>query len=139
MAEKKMSRSFWPWSFAIPPLFPGNCVITSFSEKVYFSNKAPLLPITTKLKNSLNYLTNKRSSTIAFSGRYIRNIWSLKLNKANDHDNISINTLKKCSDTICKPLYKWYLIKCLYLIRFHLSAKKSVSFVLIHKKRTKKI
>ena len=34
----------------------------------------------------------------------IQNKLSLNLNKAHGHDNISIRMLKKCGDTICKPL-----------------------------------
>ena len=54
---------------------------------------------------SLSFRTDKRLSSVTFSAEDIgKIIQGLNPNEVDGHDNNSIRMLKRCSDTICKPL-----------------------------------
>ena len=94
----------------LPPLFYENRFITDFKEKaqlfnIFFSKQCSLIPNNSSLPADVNYITDKRLSTVTFSARDIRKIiQNLDSNKAHGHDNLSIRMLKICGDSICLPL-----------------------------------
>ena len=94
----------------LPPLFYENCFITDFKEKaqlfnIFFSKQCSLVPNNSSLPADVNYITDKRLSTVTFSARDIgKIIQNLDSNKAHGHDNLSIRMLKICGDSICVPL-----------------------------------
>ena len=91
----------------IPPLFYENRFITDFKEKAelfsfFFSKKCSLIPNNSSLPADVNYITDKRLSTVTFSAKAIgKIIQNLDSNKAHEHDNISIRMLKVYGDSIC--------------------------------------
>ena len=94
----------------IPPLFYENRFMTDFKEKaqlfnIFFSKQCSLIPNNSSLPADVNYITDKRLSTVTFSARDIgKIIQNLDSNKAHGHDNLSIRMLKICGDSICVPL-----------------------------------
>ena len=94
----------------IPPLFYENRFMTDFKEKaqlfnIFFSKQCSLIPNNSSLPADVNYITDKRLSTVTFSARDIRKIiQNLDSSKAHGHDNLSIRMLKICGDSICLPL-----------------------------------
>ena len=60
------------------------------------------MPNNSSLPVDINYITDKRLSTVIFSAKVIgKIIQNLQSNKAHRHDNISIRMLKICGDSIC--------------------------------------
>ena len=94
----------------IPPLLYENRFIADFKEKaqlfnIFFSKQCSLIPNNSSLPADVNYITDKRLSTVTFSARDIgKIIQNLDSNKAHGHDNLSIRMLKICGDSICVPL-----------------------------------
>ena len=94
----------------IPPLLYENRFITDFKEKaqlfnIFFSKQCSLIPNNSSLPADVNYITDKRLSTVTFSARDIgKIIQNLDSNKAHGHDNLSIRMLKICGDSVCLPL-----------------------------------
>ena len=94
----------------IPPLFYENRFITDFKEKaqlfnIFFSKHCSVIPNNSSLPADVNYITDKRLSTVTFSARDIgKIIQNLDSNKAHGHDNLSIRMLKICGDSVCLPL-----------------------------------
>ena len=94
----------------IPPLFYENRFITDFKEEaqlfnILFFKQCSLIPNNSSLPADVNYITDKRLSTVTFSARDIRKIiQNLDSSKAHGHDNLSIRMLKICGDSICLPL-----------------------------------
>ena len=85
-------------------------MITDFKEKaqlfnISFSKQCSIFLINSFLPADVNYITDKRLSTVTFSakdfGKIIQNFDS---NKAREHDNISTRVLKICGGSICVPL-----------------------------------
>ena len=73
--------------------------------RIFFSKQCSLIPNNSSLPADVNYITDKRLSTVTFSARDIRKIiQNLDSNKAHGHDNLSIRMLKICGDSICLPL-----------------------------------
>ena len=65
---------------------------------------APLLNNST-VPNSLQYVPNARLSSFSFNEEVILKIINaLNINKAHEHDDISILMIKLCSKSIVKPL-----------------------------------
>ena len=89
-------------------MFYENCFVTDFMENaklfnVFFSKQCSHITNNSSLPADVNYITDKSSVTFSAEdiGKIIQNLDS---NKAHDHDNISIYTLKICDDSICIPL-----------------------------------
>ena len=126
----------------IPPLFYENRFITNFKEKaqlfnIFFSKQCSLIPNNSSLPADVNYITDKRLSTVTFSARDIgKIIQNLDSNKAHGHDNLSIGMLKICGNSICLPLEM--IFKLALLTGVFPSEWKKGNIVPIHKKRDKK-
>ena len=106
---QKSSKVYWSLSKiflnhnkkpVIPPLFYENQFITYFKEKtklfnLLFSKQCSVIPNNSSLPAEINYITDKRLSTVTFSvkdiGKIIRNLDS---NKVRGHDNASVWMLK---------------------------------------------
>ena len=59
----------------------------------------------TSSHTNVKYITGKLISTVTFLVEVIvKTIKNLDSNKAHGHDNIRINIIKICGDTICQPL-----------------------------------
>ena len=87
----------------IVPLFNESRFITDFTKKseVYIFFFCTMLPYNSSLPADVNYIVDKRLSTVTFSAKDIRNIiQNLNSNKAHGHDNISIRMLRICSNTV---------------------------------------
>ena len=57
-----------------------------------------------QMTDHANFCTNVRLNNITFAHVDILNILkNLDINKVNGNDNLSIRTIKLCSDSICKP------------------------------------
>ena len=122
----------------IPPLFYENCFITDFKEKaqlfsIFFSKQCSLIPNSSSLPTDVNYISDKRLSTVTFSARDIEKIiQNLDSNKAHGHDNLSIHMLEICGDSICVPLEM--IFKQALLTGVFPSERKKGNIVPIHKK-----
>ena len=87
-----------------------NKFITDFKEKSelfnhFFVNQYSLLSNNSVLPTDLPQLSNKCLNSIHFSSSDIAKIIShLDLNKAHDHDMLSIRMIKLRGNSICKPL-----------------------------------
>ena len=89
-----------------------------------------------KLPSYLNYNADNRLSTVNFSIDDIAKIiQNLGPNKAHGHDNISIQMLRLCGDSICKPL-ELIFQQTMESGSFRLNGKKG-NVVPIHKKHDK--
>ena len=93
----------------IPPMFEGGNFITDCKEKAtHFNNYFALqcTPfVTESLLPPLIYLTDNRFSYFDISNDDVNNILkALKLNKAHGPDDISVNMIKLCGESICTPL-----------------------------------
>ena len=93
----------------IPPLFYENRFITDFKEKaqlfnIFFSKQCSLIPNNSSLPADVNYITEKRLSTVTFSVRDIGKIIQNLDSNTYGHGNLSICMLKMCGDSICLPL-----------------------------------
>ena len=125
----------------MPPLFYENCFITDSKEKaqlfnIFFSKQCSLIPNNSSLPADVNYITDKRLSTVTFSARDIgKIIQNLDSNKAHGHDNLSIRMLKICGDSICVPLKM--IFKQALLTGVFPSEWKKGNIVPIHKKGDK--
>ena len=123
----------------IPPLFYEDCFITDFKEKAQFFNfskQCSLIPNSSSLPVDVNYITDKRLSTVIFPAKDIgKIIQNLDSNKAYRHDNISICMLKICGDSICVPLEM--IFKQALLTGVFPSEWKKGNIVPIHKKGDK--
>ena len=75
----------------IPPLFYENRFITDFKEKaqlfnIFFSKHCSVIPNNSSLPADVNYITDKRLSTVTFSARDIEKIvQNLDSNKEYSH------------------------------------------------------
>ena len=84
--------------------------MTDFTEKVelfnfFFSKQCSIIPNVSSLPPDVNYITDKRLSTVIFSAKDIGNIvQNLVSNKAYGHYNISIRMLKLCGYSGCVRL-----------------------------------
>ena len=94
----------------IPPLFHENKFVTNLLEKaklffIFFSKQCSLLNNGSTLPTHMQYLTNNRLSSVAFSQDDIAKIiQNLTSGKVQGHDNISIRMLKICGSAIYKLL-----------------------------------
>ena len=126
----------------ITPLFHQNRFITDFKEKaqlfsILFSTRCSLIPNNSSLPADVNYITDKRLSTVTFSARDIgKIIQNLDSNKAHGHDNLSILMLKICGDSICVPLEMIFKQAVLTGV-FPSEWKRKGTIVPIHKKGDK--
>ena len=69
------------------------------------NKQCSLISNNSSLPADVNYITDKRLSTVTFSARDIgKIIQNLDSNKTDGHDNLSIRMLKICGDSICVPL-----------------------------------
>ena len=123
----------------IPPLFYENRFITDFKEKaqlfnILFFKQCSLIPNNSSLPADVNYITDKRLSTVTFSARDIgKIIQNLDSNKAHGHDKLSIRMLKICDDSFCVPLEM--IFKQALLTGVSPSEWRKGNIVPIHKKR----
>ena len=73
--------------------------------RIFFSKQCSLIPNNSSLPADVNYITDKRLSTVTFSARDIgKIIQNLDSNKAHGHHNLSMRMLKICGDSIYVPL-----------------------------------
>ena len=69
------------------------------------NKQCSLISNNSSLPADVNYITDKRLSTVTFSARDIgKIIQNLDSNKAHGHENLGIRMLKICGDSICEPL-----------------------------------
>ena len=84
--------------------------MTDFTEKVelfnfFFSKQCSIIPNISSFPPYVNYITDKRLSTVIFLAKNIGKIvQNLDSNKAHGHDNISIRMLKLCGYSGCVRL-----------------------------------
>ena len=94
----------------IPPLLINNNLISDFKLKTnyfnnFFASQCTPLNNNSKIPETQSYVTNTNLSSVKFESKEISNvIRSLDVNKAHDHDNISIRMLKTCDSAIAEPL-----------------------------------
>ena len=94
----------------IPPLLHEDKFITNFKEKAdifndFIAKQCSLININSSLPSVLSKKTHKLLSTIHFtSDDILKIINNLDLYKAHGHDMISIQMIKICDASICKPL-----------------------------------
>ena len=125
----------------IPTPFYENRFIINFKEKaqifnIFVSKQCSLILNNNSLPANVNYITDKRLSTVTFSAKDIGKIIpNLDSNKAHGHDNISIRMLKICGDSICVPLEM--IFKQTLLTGVFLSEWKKGNTVPIHRKSDK--
>ena len=119
-----------------------NKFITDFKEKSelfnhFFVNQYSLLSNNSVLPTDLPQLSNKCLNSIHFSSSDIAKIIShLDLNKAHDHDMLSIRMIKLRGNSICKPLWISFNDR-LNEVKFRHEWKK-VDAVPVHKKGNKR-
>ena len=106
-------------------------MITDFKKKaqlfnIFFSKQCSLIPNNSSVNADVNYITDKRLSTVTLLTKDIQNPAS---NKAHLHDNLSLRMLKICGDSICVQLQ---IIFKQALVCFLLNRKKG-SIVPNHK------
>ena len=93
----------------IPPLFTNNSFVTDCKEKAtlfndYFAKQCTLFETESMLPPMI-YLTTERLSYFEISDDDVKDIIKvLQLNKAHGPDEISVNMIKLCGDSICSPL-----------------------------------
>ena len=80
----------------IRTLFHENCFLTDFKERAklfsfFFSKQCSLIPNNYSLPANVNYITEKRLSTIKFSVKDVRKIIQ-NLDSSNAHGHDYINT-----------------------------------------------
>ena len=125
----------------IPPLFHENKFITDFKEKAelfnhFFVNQCSLLSNNSALPTNLPQLTSKYLDSIHFSSSDIAKIISrLDPNKAHGHDMLSIQMIKLCGNSVCKPLSIIFK-DCLSEGKFPHQWKKA-NVIPVHKKGNK--
>ena len=93
----------------IPPLFFNGNFIVCCKEKAqifneYFAKQCTPFDTPSILPN-LRYFTNDRLSYFDISVNEIKDLIKLlNINKAHDHDDISVKMIKLCGEEICSPL-----------------------------------
>ena len=94
----------------IPPLLVNNKIVSDFTEKENLFNdfsatQCTHLPNNSVLPSSISLKTQTRLSSINFEKEDILKITrNFNVNKAQDHDNISIRMLKICDSVLVEPL-----------------------------------
>ena len=94
----------------IPPIIIDNKFITNFIEKTnvfnnFFASQCMSIVNDSILSFTSMYRTENRLSTISFKDEgVLKIIKSLNINKARDHDDISIRLLQICGAEVLKPL-----------------------------------
>ena len=125
----------------IPPLFHSNKFIIDFKEKAelfksFFAKQCSLIKNESKLPPRLHFLTDKRLSMVKFvNNDILKTLQYLNPNKAHCHDKISIQMLKLCDDSLCRPL-ELIFKDCLTNGIFPSDWKKG-NIVPVHKKNDK--
>ena len=97
----------------ILPLFYENRFIIDFEEaqllNISLSKQCSFIPNNSFLPADVNYVTDKRLSTVTFLARDIgKIIQHIDSNKAHGHHNLSMRMLKICCDSISVPLEMIY-------------------------------
>ena len=127
----------------IPPLLIDNKITSDFEAKAnhfnnFFASQCTCLNNNSKIPKNQTYTTNTKLSWIKFENKDIINIIrSLNVDKAHDHDNISIRMLKICDNAIVEPL-SIIFNNCINQSMFPDIWKKS-NICPIHKKGDKQI
>ena len=122
----------------IPSLFHNNKFVTDFKEEAelfnsFFAKQCSLIKNDSKLPPQLHFLTDKRLSTVKFvNTNILKIIQDLNPNKAHGHDKISIQMLKICGNSLCRPL-ELIFNDCLANGIFPSNCKKG-NIVPVHKK-----
>ena len=121
MNTQKNSKVYWPLlkillnNNKIPiirPLFYENRFVTDFKEKdelfnIFFSKQCSLIPNNSCIVSDINYITDKRLSSVTFLGKDVgKIIQNLGSNKTHGYDNLSVCMLKICSDSFFVSLSK---------------------------------
>ena len=104
----------------------------------FFSKQCFLIPNKSSLRSYVNYINDKRLSTVTFSAKNIgKIIQNLDPNKSYGHDNISIRMLKLRGDSICILLEM--IFKQTFLTGVFPSEWKKGNIVPIHKKSNNRL
>ena len=115
----------------IPAVFHDNKFAMNFKGKgklfnTFFAEQCSLPKNNSKLPKNLLFLTEKRLSNVQISNdNIIKIINNLDPNKAHGHDMISIQRLKLCGPSLCKPLSIIFKL-CLSQMKFPMEWKKAI-------------
>ena len=114
----------------IPPVFHNNKFVIDFKEKAelfntFFAEQCSLPNNKSELPKSLLFLNEKRLSNAEIPNENIIKITNNRdPNKAYGHDLISIQMLKLCGPSLCKPLSVIFK-SCLSQMKFPMEWKKA--------------
>ena len=102
----------------------------------FFAKQSSLISNSSEIPLNLHFTTKKRLDALNFSNNDIEKIiQNLDPNKAHGHDKISIQMIKSCGKSICKPLNLTFN-QCIDTSSFKLEWKKA-NIVPIYKKGDK--
>ena len=104
---------------------------------IFFWKQCSLIPNNSSLPAGINYITDKRVSTVTFSARDIGKIvQNLDSNKTHGHDNLSIRMLKYVMILL---VYCWRkcLKKLFLMVCFLLNGKKKILLPFTKKAKNK--
>ena len=124
----------------IPPLLHNGKSIIDFKEKAelfndFFSKQCSLVNNNSKLPSVLTKKTCKSLSSVEFStSDILKIIRNLNSNKAHGHNMISVQMLKICDESICKPIVVIFR-SCLENGKFPSEWKKANVFPVFKKKQ----
>jgi hypothetical protein len=126
----------------IPPIFHDGDFITDCKEKATKFNDYFALQCTPFVTDSvlppLTYLTNNRFLHLYISNDDVNNILKvLKLNKAHGPDEISVNMIKLCGESICSPLR--IIFQNIIKTGIFPDQWKEANVTAVHKKRTNRL
>ena len=94
----------------IHPLLFNGALATDFQEEAnifnsFFAKQCTLVSNNSVLPSEFTYMTEERIQSITFSEfDVIKIMKALDVNKAHDHDNISVRIIKLCTNSVAHPL-----------------------------------
>ena len=121
----------------IPPILKGNKYVSDFKERANYFNEFFSLQCSLVVNSSVFpdklYITASSLESITISGSDIlKTIRSSDMNKAHDHDDISVRMWKICDDAIVEPL-KMLFVNSVNQAMFP-SRWKKANVIPVHKK-----
>ena len=94
----------------IPPLLFNGAFVTDFQEKAkifnfFFAKQCTLVSNNSILPSEFTYMTEEHIQSITFSESDVfKIVRTLDVNKAHDHDNVSVRMIKLCINSVAHPL-----------------------------------